>query len=244
MIALPRSMARSFRAVLRRCGTGTDYRRDPFIVARSNTRGVTLEAVLSEAAVRLEHSCPGPDETLTFPGALLARIEGNTDELVHLEEYKPGFGKASWSERDSPISKDFPTVQANDRHGFPDMPSRLISPGDGFLLALHEASQAAAGQSVGRNLHRILLRGNKGLVAGTDGRQLFVQEGFRFPWKEDLLIPRLDVWKSRELPDEERVGVARSDRHFFVRIGPWTFALNVEQDGRFPAFENVIPAEK
>ena len=62
MIALPRSMARSFRAVLRRCGSGSDYRRDPLIVARSSARGVSLEAALSEAAVRLEHPCHGPDE--------------------------------------------------------------------------------------------------------------------------------------------------------------------------------------
>src|SRR6478609_8656701 len=103
MIALPRSMARQFRAVLRRCGTGADYRRDPFILARSTSRGVTLEAVLSEAALRLEHRCPGPEESITFTGSLLARIEGSTDDAVSLEECKPGLGKASWCERDSPI---------------------------------------------------------------------------------------------------------------------------------------------
>ena len=49
MIALPRSMARQFRAVLRRCGSGADYRRDPLVVARSGTRGVSLEAVSRDA---------------------------------------------------------------------------------------------------------------------------------------------------------------------------------------------------
>src|SRR4051812_35738019 len=125
MIALPRSMARRFRPVLRPCGTGAASRRDPVAVARSSTRGVTLEAVLSETAVRLEHVCPGTDESIAFAGSLLARIEGNKDEAVNLEERKPGLGMASWSERGSPISQEFATAQIEPHLCFPGIPTRL-----------------------------------------------------------------------------------------------------------------------
>src|SRR5262249_48762611 len=62
-----------------------------------------------------------------------------------------------------------------------------------------------------------------------------------FPWQGDVLVPRLAVWGCPELAREGPVAVAHTDKHVFVRIGPWTFALTADLNGRFPPFESALP---
>src|SRR5207249_213544 len=88
---------------------------------------------------------------------------------------------------------------------------------------------------------RLQLRGAAGRVVATDGRQLLVQEGFTFPWTPDVLVPALGVFGCRELPPDAPVTVGRTEKHVGVRVGPWTFLLAIDADGRFPAAEQAIP---
>jgi hypothetical protein len=78
-------------------------------------------------------------------------------------------------------------------------------------------------------------------VIGTDGRQLLLQKGFAFPWKEDLLIPAAPVFGCAELPRDAPASVGRTDTHVCVGVGPWTLHLALDKDSRFPQVERAVP---
>jgi hypothetical protein len=69
---------------------------------------------------------------------------------------------------------------------------------------------------------------------------LLVQSGFSFPWSDDVLVPKVRAFGIRELAGEGAVLIGRTDKQVFVRVGSWTFVLDVE-GGRFPDTKGVIP---
>jgi hypothetical protein len=84
--------------------------------------------------------------------------------------------------------------------------------------------------------------GGKGEVIATDGKQVLIQTGFTFPWKEDLLVPAVGVFACKEVPQDAAVSLGRSAGHVCVRVGPWSFHLAIDTAGRFPDVEQVLPA--
>src|SRR6185437_12115281 len=65
--------------------------------------------------------------------------------------------------------------------------------------------------------------------------------GFSFPWSEDVLLPALPLFVSRDLPTEGPVALGRASGHVSLRIGPWLFHLKLDTSGHYPNAENVIP---
>jgi hypothetical protein len=244
VIAFPRSLAKQFRSVLRHLGGPSDRSHTPVVLLRSSGKGLTLECVLNDTAIRLEYPGRQTREVMAFSAMVLAQIEGKSDDPVSIEEINPGTGRASWSVAGSQSSIDFNTVKPEKHLFFPEPPDDMRSPGEGFRAAMHDATQAAASEITGRGVHQIQLRGSTGQIIATDGRQLLIQGGFAFPWRNDLLVPRINVWASRELPEADEVTLALTNTHLFVRIGAWTFALKTDTHGRFPAAEQVVPSPR
>jgi hypothetical protein len=159
---------------------------------------------------------------------------------VALEETEPGRGRASWPGGGC----DFATVLPDPHLAFPALPGELVDPGPGFLEALREVSETAPAQVAGRAIDQVLLQGKTGRLVGTDGRQLLAWGGFQFPWADDVLVPRLGGWASRELPRQAETRLGRDPEHVLVRLGPWDFALRGESADRFPRFEQVVPSAR
>ena len=84
------------------------------------------------------------------------------------------------------------------------------------------------------------LRGT-GEVVATDGKQLLIQGGFKFPWKDRVLIPRMGLFGAGVLPEDAPVKIGRSAKHIFIQAGNWTIALTADTQGRYPDVEAVIP---
>ena len=242
MIALPRSLARRFRAVLRRSSpNGRQAGPPPSVLLRVGEQGLCLEATRPDVAVRLEHPGKQSEAVLAFPADALALFEGRTDETVQLEAVAFGKGQASWAEGGSEVRKDFPTLATDGLPPFPEPPARLRQLDETFLRALDEAGAVTARDSARYALERILLRGKGCHIVASDARQLLVQSGFDLPWPDDALVPRLGVWGMKELPPKGPVGIGRTKNHVFVQVGPWTFALFADPAARFPAYETIIP---
>ena len=242
MIALPRSLARRFRAVLRRSSpNGRQAGPPPSVLLRVGDQGLCLEATRTDVAVRLEYPGPQPKAAIAFPADALALFEGRTDEPVTLEETAFGKGQASWTEGGSEVRKDFPTLATDGLPPFPEPPARLHQVDAAFLRALDDAGAVTARDSARYALERILLRGKGGHLVASDARQLLVQSGFDLPWPDDALIPRLMVWGMKELPPKGPVGLGRTKSHVFVQVGPWTFALFADPAARFPVYETILP---
>src|SRR5262249_61690775 len=107
-------------------------------------------------------------------------------------------GRACWEDGGVPCSLELDTVVPEGLPELPSMPERLTEVGPGFLAALAEAARTASKDASRFALSHVQLRGKRGQLVGTDGRQLLVQGGFGLPWPEDVLIPALPAFGCRD----------------------------------------------
>jgi hypothetical protein len=71
-----------------------------------------------------------------------------------------------------------------------------------------------------------------------------VQGGFRLPWADNLLVPRVPAFGIRGLLAEgDAVGVGTASGQVAVRAGAWLFLLAIDTASRFPDVSTVIPPE-
>lgn len=187
----------------------------------------------------------GPKSTgeVVFRSSILSEIEGKGDIPVTFEEVKTGMGQASWKENDIPRSVTFDTVKPDSLPAFPTCPDKWTSIDPCFLDALREASLTTAKGHARASLSRILFRGIEGEKIATDGRHLLLQGGFRFPFKEEVLIPSIKLFARKSDWAEEEVSIDKSESHVFLKSGAWTLALQVDQSSRYPDVSKVLPRE-
>src|SRR5262249_58813050 len=99
VIELPRSLARRFRAVLRRSLQDLEQRNLwPLLLCRADERGLTLEAVCPDFALRYQQPGPRPPDILVFRSSALAEVEGRTDAPAELDRVDPQAARARFAE--------------------------------------------------------------------------------------------------------------------------------------------------
>jgi hypothetical protein len=242
VIELSRDLARRFRSVLRRTLSDLNARSSwPLLICRSGPDGLTVDACQEEIAVRYHAEGTMSAEAIAFRSTLLSGFEGRTEEPVRLEQTEAGKGRASWTDGGVPRTIEFDTVAVDSAPAFPSLPRHMVSMTGHFLQALDEAAKTTARDSVRLALSRVQLRGSAGEIAATDGRQLLVQRGFELPWEEDLLVPRLTVFGSRDLAAAEPIHLGRTKTHVALQVGSWTLLLTIDTASCFPGIESVIP---
>jgi hypothetical protein len=213
----------------------------PAVLAHAGPEGLTVRACLDEAALQYHRPGDFPPGSVAFPADALTLFEGPDEAPVRLGEVEAGQGQASWPEAGLTRTAPFATLAPERLPPFPDLPPKLVCPGSGFLAALADAVQTAARDPARLAIMRLLLRGRGGEVVATDGRQLLVQGGFTFPWKEDVLVPALPAFSGKGPPSDGEVQVGRTASHVGIAAGPWTFLLAIDGEGRFPNYQEVIP---
>ncbi len=237
MITLPRSLARQFRVLLRRSLQPPGPRDPPAVRLRAGREGLEMATRQPECALLYRQPGSLPAETLVFPADVLTDIEAKAGSVT-LAVTSDGQGEACWDDGGVPRRRPFGTVVPDK---LPEMPARWQAVEPAFLPALAEAARTTARDGIRYALTRIQLRGRSGQLVATDGRQLLVQGGFALPWPEEVLIPALPLFVSRDLPSEGPIALGRTDTHVGLRIGPWTFLLEIDAGGRYPNAETVIP---
>jgi hypothetical protein len=245
LIAIPRSLARTYRTVLRRCLSPPGTRPEPpLVLAQSDGQTLTLQACGPDVAVRHTAAIASPAGTMAIRATVLAQVEGRTDEPATLEEIAPGRGRATWSDGGVPQSVEFDTADPTKLPEPPRVPSRLSAVSDSFLAALGEASRVAARESTRFAVCHVQIRGKTGQVIATDGRQMLIQGGFQFPWDDNVLVPRLPLLDLPSVSRSGPAGLARAGDHLILRVGDWAFWLALDTTGRFPDVEGAIPRER
>ncbi len=240
MITFPRLLARQFRLLLRRSLQPPGPREPPLVRLRASREGLELAARQPECCLLYRQSGSLPAETLVFPAEVLTDIEGKAGSVT-LVGTGAGQGEARWDDGGVPRRRPFTRVVPDQLPEVPELPTHFQPVEPAFRQALAEAARTCAHESGHYALARIQLRGRSGQLVATDGRQLLVQGGFALPWPEEVLIPALPVFVSRDLPSEEPVELGRTDTQVGVRIGPWTFLLEIDTEGRYPHADSVIP---
>jgi hypothetical protein len=211
------------------------------LVLHADGEGLRIRTHLPEVAVEYHEPGPRPPATLPLPVEALADCEGRNETAVRVEGVGADAVRVRWDDAGLPQVRDYQAADLDKLPPFPDGPARFAPLAGGCLKALDAVAQCVAREGVRFALQRLQLRGGKGEVIATDGRQLLVQGGFNFPWKEDVLVPAVGVFACRELPPEGPVSVGKTDTHVGIRSGSWTFHLAIDTAGRFPAVDQVIP---
>ncbi|MCA1686108.1 MAG: hypothetical protein LC745_09015, partial [Planctomycetia bacterium] len=170
----------------------------------------------------------------------LADFEGKDDTPVVLEAV-PGRTVVRWQDRGIPQTREYQVTGVSTLPPFPDLPAAFEACPAGLLDALAEAALTTDEGSTRYALDCVQMKGATGEMVATDGRQILIQGGFRFPWDGDLLVRRTPLFASLGLPRDRPVGVGRTESHVVIHAGDWTVWLTVRGDARFPRIEHAIP---
>jgi hypothetical protein len=237
LITLSRKQVQKIRSVFRR-GLG--------VTARSQAPAVVLAAAQESLSVRtqngdvaIEHRTSGEfqPETLVIPFRALADCEGGRDHPVAFRQEGVHI-IAEWSEAGIPQVVRFDPEEAPP---FPAAPDRMESNPAGLMPALRAAVETADEVESRFAINCLRLRGKRGQIASTDSRQLLLQEGFKFPWKGDLLIPAARVLLCSDFAGQGETQIGRTEDWIALRSGPWTVYLRIAKEKRFPKVEHVVP---
>ena len=241
MMTIPRSALRAIRSVARKCVIGRPRGPAPPITLFPDQRSVRAGVAIGDVMLQCDIPTDSPGkEAMTVSLADLAPVEGTSDDPVSLERVDAQQVRLSWHERGVPRSQTIPVVAGSARQ-LPTLPTKFRSQSSTFLAAMHEAGRTTCRDAARYALHCVQLQGRHGTVVATDGKQAYVHDGFTFPFADDVLIPAVPVFVSRELAASEFVELGRTDSHLVVKTGPWTVFLLIDPHGRFPDVRGIIP---
>ena len=210
------------------------------ITFETDAAGIRVQAATENAAVEYQAAGEFPNERLCAPFDLLADVEACKDDRVELETTGDGRVLARWQDRGIPQTTQY-QVAEGPATSFPAFPTSIKANPPRLLAALHDAMESTDDGAVRFATNCVQLRSDGSLV-GTDGRQVLVQNGFEFPWKEDLLVARNSVFGSKELRSDQPVDIGNTDDWLSLRAGSWVLHFRLNKEGRFPKVADVIPS--
>jgi hypothetical protein len=242
MTIFPRSAVRAFRAVVRKGVAPRSREPSPPVVLLPDGESVTmlvqLPAVVITYRVPTEQSGTAP---MVVPMATFDAVAGSGNDPITLEPKGKLGAELRWNERGQAKTREVELERFGTAHERPAEPVVFAPMPAEFLAALHEAGRTTGDANGRYALDRIQVKGRSGAVVASDGHQAFLHGGFRFPFKEDMLIPALPIFGTTELARETEIGLGRTDTHLVVRIGPWTFYLALDAVGHYPDVASVVP---
>lgn len=232
MIVITRRLAKRLKTVFRQALHLTGRANLPTIQLAAGADGLHARCHNGRAAAEFHLAGEQPEQTLCIPFDLLSDIEGGREVPVEISS-QDGKATATWQAGSVPqfVEQDAPTVLSEN---WPPTPEAFNENPSDLLGALRDAAQVTDAASSRFALGCVQFRGSEGDIVATDGRQALIQEGFHFPWDDDLLVPASKVFGSKQLPNDELVLVGRTEDWATFRVGPWTLWFSIETEARFP----------
>jgi len=243
LITITRSLARKFRALLRRAGLGKhEGQSDAFVHIIADSTGLRLRS--AGADIALEYRQPGelPAESLAIPVEALAIVEGRSDDAVTIESSDPNRVTIGWTDRGVPQLLDRTIPAEFKEPTWPELPTTFTANPAELWMALRQEIASTDRASSRYALGCLQLRGSKGEIVATDGQQIFTHAGFEFPWSDDVLIEGNSILGCKDLDAGEAVAMGQTGEWVTLAIGHWIVSLKINRDGRFPRIDDCIPA--
>ncbi|HTO04667.1 MAG TPA: hypothetical protein VL069_13235, partial [Opitutus sp.] len=242
MITIPRSVARQIAKVFRIALDLTPAQAAQQLVSiRSDDQGVTIFSQTTKFCVSYRLSGRNGSERCGIPLGLLKTVGGGQPDPVTLVRTTEQVIHAQW--QDAGISRQSQGQEpAAENLGDPwSMPSDWVEQDGQLMRALADAMATTDPQSSRYALGCLQLRGARGEIAATDGRQALLQSGFKFGWQDDVLVPGSKLFGYGELPRFPSIRIGRTESHVVLEFGPWCYWLTIETVGRFPRVDDIIP---
>jgi hypothetical protein len=240
MLAIARADVRKFRAVARRgCPNGRPKGPAPPVQIHQSGQQITLAGHLGEVVVALRCTAPRPGTgSVTVSLADLDALEGGSG-VVTLDPAADNQVVARWDNGPAPRTARISTFESH--RSWPAEADNLVAVPPTLPGALHEVARSAARDAGKYAVTRVQVRGAAGELCGTDGKQALVWGGFQFPFAEDLLVPAVPLFGSKELAGEAAVSIGLEKDWLYLVVGPWQVWLAVDRQGRFPDVQAAAP---
>jgi len=231
---LVKSQRSAFRAAL---GLSARAQGTPLHV-KTGADGLCISAALFGRGIRYRLEGSFPEHEFWLPFEFLKATEGNRNDAVLIDPTPDGIN-VQWVVDSVPQTRMFHVDNPPDAITLPEVDFTDNPPE--LLVALSEAAQTCDFGSTRYALRCIQLRGETGEIVATDSHQLLIEGGFDFPWDDNVLIPGSRLLTHRDFQTDDTVGIGRADDVVVLQAGPWTAWLSIEQEGRFPEVDHVIP---
>ncbi len=244
MICITRRQIRSLRPLFRRTVLGVSSRTDvPTVVFHADEHGLVVRVTGAHVSIEcVIHKQSAAAEEAVVPLDALADLEGRDDTAISID---PAIGRrvsASWSDEGIPVTRSYDLPADRKSTTFPEFPAQFVPCKAEAIEALAAVNEITGDDSPRYALDSIELRGATGEVAATDGHQLLIRSGLSWPWDETLLIHCSPIFATKGWLVGEDLSVGRTETHVVFRCGPWTAAMAIRVNARFPKLEDVIPA--
>lgn len=237
MLTISRSQLKRLRVVFRRA-LGISGRSAAGIVSfQPHDDGVQIAVVGSDVAIAYQHPESETLQPFAVPLELFKRCEGTRDEPVTLTRHG-GEIVSEWTDAGIPQVARFTIAEPEELLSMPDA---MQANGPELLSALRDAVETADRESTRYALNCLRLRGHDGQIAATDGRQLLLQDGFTFPWDDEVLVPASRVFASADLNAGHSFQIGKTDDWVTLKGDLWTIHLRVEKEARFPHIDDHLP---
>jgi len=223
-----------FRRIVPKRSALQDY----LVVFKSASHELEMRMTADNITAVFTQEAEGTSEELLLPLDALKHLQGSgTFAMVHLEAAQDGKVEARWEEGGIPQVASY-AVKAKPVP-LPPLPDNWQANAK-LLQALQEAAQSASKDRIRFATDCIQLCGKSGSIVASDGRQLLVQNGFVFPWQEDLLVPASQVFAAHELESAEVPQVGSTPEHVVLSLGHWKLLLNIDKASHFPNTQAIV----
>jgi len=201
----------------------------PVISAHCPTGALTL--TLSSSPIALE-------EPLMVPWPLLKELAAKRSGTVELDMVGQQT-VALWNENGVPQQRSAPRPEVEPLELAP-APEQFATFTHQFCDAFVQATHCIDPDSHRYALGGVALQGSKSRIVATDGRQLLVQNGFGFPWENDLLCPASSIFASKELREcGKEINVGYADTWICFEVGNVLFRLK-GIEGKDPNVDGIL----
>ena len=177
----------------------------------------------------------GDIAAFTMPWSAVKEFGTKKNHYVDLE-LKGKDVALSWTENSIPRTKIVQlSAQADKR--LPLKPDKTVAHSSRLFDAMVDATKCADNQRIRYALDTICFRGANNQIISTDGKQALVQDGFDFPFDNDVLCPVSKIFASKELSEiGETVKVGSEGDYVYFNVGNVNFWLQ-KVDGKFPLMD-------
>ncbi|WP_146117582.1 MULTISPECIES: hypothetical protein [Pirellulaceae] len=230
------SVIHAFRSVVKKGLKVTRRHRGPNVQITANSAVICLRASTPDLAMEFRQPGTFSPFHCVLPFDMLRNCQASRQSKISFQADADRI-RACWYEMGIPQQVE---AKPETFQPFPELPASWEENPPELMDALRNASDSAEREPSTFTLSHIRLRGRDGQIVGTDGRQLFSEDGFKFPWQQSHLIQASPLFRLSEMRSKDRTFVGKAIDWIAFRTGRWTIWFKINKTGRYPEIDSLL----
>jgi len=205
------------------------------VSVESCSGGLTYTAFSNNAVLTITAPCDDDVKPSTLPWTIIKEFAAKKNDYIDLDVNDEDV-TLSWSVKGISQTKTIVSLGSTDKL-LPPLPESTTAHSFKLFDALLDAGRCVDADNKRYSLGGICFRGEKSQILSTDGRQALIQDGFSFPFDDDVLCPVSKIFASKELREiGDSIEFGATDEWVYFKVANVDFWLR-KVDGRFPKFD-------